>query len=85
MVGRFTPTDEILYTLHNFPDGTDLDNRGVQILLAIHFLTENDQAKRDKKAIRLEKRDIRKMKRKQRRKNKKNVLQQRTEVKNKLF
>ncbi|ADY29304.1 hypothetical protein [Cellulophaga lytica] len=70
LVGRFTPTDEILYTLHNFPDGTDLDNRGIQILLAIHFLTENDQAKRDKKAIRLKKRDTRKMERKQRRKNK---------------
>ncbi|CAN0594786.1 unnamed protein product [Ectocarpus sp. 12 AP-2014] len=68
-VGRFTPTDEILYNLHNFPDGTDLDNRGVQILLAIHFLTENDLAKRDIKAIRLEKRDIRKRERKQRRKN----------------
>lgn len=69
-VGRFTSVEEIMYNLHEFPKGTDLDNRGVQILLAIHFLTENDQAKRDKKVIRLEKRDIRKRERDYRRKNK---------------
>lgn len=73
-VGRFTSTDEILYNLHNFPDETDLDNRGIQILLAIHFLTENDQAKRDKKAIRLEKRDLRKRERDYKRRNKKKTV-----------
>lgn len=72
-VGRFTRTDEILYNLHNFPDETDLDDRGVQILLAIHFLTENDQAKRDKKVIRLEKRDLKKRERDYKRKRKKTV------------
>ena len=47
--------------LYSNPENTDLDSRAVQILLSIHFLTENDNYKRDKKAIRLENRKLRKL------------------------
>ncbi len=63
-VGRFTPLVSIMDDLYHHPENTDLNNRGVQILLAIHFLTENDQGKRDKKALQLEKRNLRKRKNK---------------------
>ncbi len=60
-VGAFTPLVRIMEDLFHSPENTDLDNRGVQILLSIHFLTENDAMKRDEKAIRLAKERIRKL------------------------
>ena len=42
----------------------NLNDRGVQVFLAIHFLTQNDALKRDKRATRLEKKDVRKLNRK---------------------
>ena len=59
-VGTFAQTVHIMEDLSRSPENTDLDNRAVQILLSIHFLTENDLMKRDEKAIRLEKQELRK-------------------------
>ncbi len=61
-VGEFGYLNEILYNISSYPHQTNLDNRGVQILLAIHFLTDNDLAKRDKRANRLEKKYFRNFK-----------------------
>lgn len=58
-IGSFTPLKLIMDSIYNPLEDTDLDNRGVQILLAIHFLTKNDEMKRDKKAIRLQNRSRR--------------------------
>nr|WP_299214417.1 hypothetical protein [uncultured Allomuricauda sp.] len=69
-VGSFDSGNFLVWNIIEHPQNWNLEDRNVQIILAIHFLTQNDQQKRDKKAIRLEKRDIRKMERKQRRKNK---------------
>ncbi|MCL6267652.1 hypothetical protein [Flagellimonas myxillae] len=70
-VGSFPFWRYFLNNVRDYPNKIDLKDRGVQILVAIHFLTLNDQAKRDKKAMRLEKRDLRKMNRNAKRINKK--------------
>ncbi|MEZ2416207.1 hypothetical protein ACA086_14700 [Muriicola sp. E247] len=69
-VGSFPFWRYFLGNVRDYPERIDLENRGVQTLVAIHFLTLNDQAKRDKKAIRLEKWDLRKKNRELKRKNK---------------
>ncbi len=69
-VGSFDSGNFLVWNIIEYPQNWDLEDRNVQIVLAIHFLTQNDKQKRDKKAIRLEKRDIRKMNRKAKRKNK---------------
>lgn len=61
-IGDFGYLRQTFYNIAEYPDSTDLNNRGVQILMAIRFLTENDNAKRDKKANRLEKKHFRNLK-----------------------
>jgi hypothetical protein len=69
-LGTFPFWRFFLINIIEYPESIDLENRGVQTLIAIHFLTLNDQAKRDKKAKRLENRDLRKKKRNLKRNNK---------------
>ncbi|MFS4492402.1 hypothetical protein [Maribacter sp. 2308TA10-17] len=47
----------------DFPLSMNIEDRGVQIIFAIHYLTLNDNLKRDKKLTRLSKRDLRKLNR----------------------
>jgi len=70
-VGSFESGNFLVWNIIEYPQNWHLGDRKVQIVLAIHFLTQNDKQKRDKKALRLEKRDIRKMERNRKKKNKK--------------
>lgn len=70
-VGSFESGNFLIWNIIEYPQNWHLGDRKVQIVLAIHFLTQNDKQKRDKKALRLEKRDIRKMERNRKKKNKK--------------
>lgn len=80
-VGTFPFWRYFLGNVNEYPERIDLEDRGIQILIAIHFLTLNDQAKRDKKAIRLENRDLRKMNRAAKRKrNKKTSAKKRESI-----
>jgi len=45
----------------DFPQSMNIEDRAVQIVFAIHYLTLNDNLKRDKKANRLWKRDLKKL------------------------
>jgi len=63
-VGGFTNINAITESLSDYPQEWDLKNRNVQIFLAIHYLTQNDMLKRDKKVGRLEKRHIRELNKK---------------------
>lgn len=62
-VGEFDSGNYLVWNIIEYPKNWNLKDRNVQIALAIHLLTQNDKEKRDKKAIRLQKRDLRKMKR----------------------
>jgi hypothetical protein len=73
-VGGFDNGNYIASNIIEFLESINIEDRGVQILFAIHYLSENDNRKRDKKAIRLEKRDLIKMNRNLRRKNKNNTV-----------
>lgn len=75
-VGAFDSGNFLVWNILEYPQNWNLNDRNVQIALAIHFLTQNDKEKRDKKAIRLEKRDLRKMKRRAKQKSKKQNLSQ---------
>ncbi len=69
-VGSFESGKFLVWNIIEYPQNWNLEDRNVQIVLAIHFLTQNDKQKRDKKALRLEKRDIKKMNRRAKPKNK---------------
>ncbi|MCL5247771.1 hypothetical protein M4I21_18335 [Cellulophaga sp. 20_2_10] len=69
-VGVFESGKFLVWNIIEHPENWNLEDRKEQMFLAIHFLTQNDKAKRDKKALRLERRDIRKMERNQKRKKK---------------
>lgn len=73
-VGDFDSGNYLAWNIIENPQNWDLKDRNVQIVLAIHYLTQNDRQKRDKKAMRLEKRDLRKMKRAIGRKNNKKTV-----------
>jgi len=60
-IGDFESGNFLVWDIVRNPKNWDLEDRNVQIALAVHFLTQNDRQKRDKKALRLEKRDLRKM------------------------
>ena len=71
-IGDFDSGNYLSWNIVENPQNWDLEDRNVQIALAIHFLTQNDRWKRDKKAIRLDNRDLKKMNRAaKRKKNKK--------------
>jgi hypothetical protein len=69
-VGAFDSGNFLVWDIIKNPQNWNLEDRNVQIVLAIHFLTQNDWQKRDKKSIRLENRDLKKLNRATRRKNK---------------
>lgn len=56
IVGGFRNINDISLSLIEHPQEWDLKDRNVQIFLALHYLTQNDMLKRDKKVGRLEKR-----------------------------
>ena len=58
--GTFGFIGQQIFVMGHNPDKIDLNNRGVQFLLAIEILTANDREQRDKKVKRLEKRYLRK-------------------------
>jgi len=55
-VGSFDSGTFLTADIIRRPANWNLDNRNVQIILAIHYLTENDNENRDKKAKRLNER-----------------------------
>ncbi|WP_350287338.1 hypothetical protein [uncultured Croceitalea sp.] len=63
-VGGFTNINHISISLIENSEEWNLKDRNVQIFLAIHYLTQNDMLKRDRKVGRLEKRHIRELNRK---------------------
>jgi hypothetical protein len=69
-VGGLGNGNFIASNIIEFPKSMNIEDRGVQIVFAIHYLTLNDNQKRDKKAIRLEKKDLKELNRKLKRKNK---------------
>lgn len=69
-IGSFDSGNFLAWDIIKNPQNWDLEDRNVQIILAIHFLTQNDEQKRDRKALRLEKRDTRKLNRVAKRNNK---------------
>jgi hypothetical protein len=75
-VGAFESGNFLVWNIIEHPKNWDLNDRNIQIALAIHFLTQNDKEKRDKKAIRLQKRDLRKMNRRSKQKSNKQSLSQ---------
>lgn len=64
IVGGFNNINDISLSLAEQPQEWDLKDRNVQIFLAIHYLTQNDMLKRDKKVGRLEKRYMRELNKK---------------------
>ena len=64
-IGGFSNINLISISIIEHPQEWDLNDRNVQIFLAIHYLTQNDMLKRDKKVGRLEKRHIRELSKKQ--------------------
>ncbi len=60
-VGGFDNINHISISLAENNEEWDLNDRNIQIFLAIHYLTQNDMLKRDKKVGRLEKRHIREL------------------------
>lgn len=67
-LGGLGNTNFIASNIIEFPQSMNIEDRGVQIVFAIHYLTQNDHLKRDKKAVRLENRDLRKLNRKAKKK-----------------
>lgn len=63
-IGSFDSGTFLTIDLMQNPSEWDLDNRNVQMFLAIHYLTQNDEMNRDKKVKRLMKRYDRKMNKK---------------------
>ncbi|WP_282074836.1 hypothetical protein [Maribacter aquivivus] len=63
-LGGLGNSNFIASNILEFPKSMNIDDRGVQVVFAIHYLTRNDNLKRDKKAIRLENRDLIKLNRK---------------------
>ncbi|PCJ92266.1 MAG: hypothetical protein COA50_15660 [Flavobacteriaceae bacterium] len=63
-LGNMGNTNFIASNIVDFPKSMNIENRGVQIVFAIHYLTQNDHIKRDKKVKRLEKQGLRKLQRK---------------------
>ncbi|SMC87868.1 hypothetical protein [Cellulophaga tyrosinoxydans] len=63
-VGGFNNINLISISIAEHPQEWDLKDRNIQIFLAIHYLTQNDMLKRDKKVGRLEKRHIRELNKK---------------------
>lgn len=60
-IGSFDSGTYLTQSIIGQPKKWNLDNRNVQIIIAIHYLTQNDWENRDKKARRLEKRHNRDM------------------------
>lgn len=64
IVGGFNNINDISISLAEHNEEWNLNDRNVQIFLAIHYLTQNDMLKRDKKVGRIEKRYIRELNKK---------------------
>ncbi|MGX1927769.1 hypothetical protein [Flagellimonas sp. 2504JD4-2] len=64
-IGGFTNINLITESLAEHPQEWDLKDRNIQIFLAIHYLTQNDMLKRDRKVGRLEKRHMRSLNKEQ--------------------
>ncbi|WP_047414096.1 hypothetical protein [Cellulophaga sp. Hel_I_12] len=63
-IGAFDDGIFLASNIQKAPSNWNLENRNIQIMIAIHYLTQNDMLKRDRKAARLEKKDLRKLNRK---------------------
>lgn len=63
-IGGFSNINLITISIAEYPKEWDLNDRNVQIFLAIHYLTQNDMLKRDRKVERLDKRHIRELNKK---------------------
>jgi hypothetical protein len=64
IVGGFNNINDISLSLSEHAEEWNLKDRNIQIFLAIHYLTQNDMLKRDRKVGRLEKRYIRELSKK---------------------
>ena len=50
-LGDFETLGSLQIIIHQYPESFDLNNPNIQLIVAIHFLSINDQQKRNEKWI----------------------------------